>query len=118
MTTPRLQSIRVSLQEPYRWSPSFIPDRLYNGIAVHGRISGRSMKPDPDKGYIVTHVSTGYSIAEFNTFDAAIEFFDIIRDWPEWQEITGEPRVLKAFENLKPRVLKAFEKAKKLELES
>jgi hypothetical protein len=74
------------------------------------------MKPDPDKGYIVTHVSTGYSIAEFNTFDAAIEFFDIIRDWPEWQEITGV-RVA-SFSILKPRVLKAFEKAKKLELES
>ena len=71
------------------------------------------MKPDPDKGYIVTHVSTGYSIAKFKTFDAAIEFFDIIRDWPEWQEITGV-RVA----SLKPRVLKAFEKAKKLELES
>ena len=74
------------------------------------------MKPDPDKGYIVTHVSTGYSIAEFNTFDAAIEFFDIIRDWPEWQEITGV-RVA-SLKPLKPRVLKALEKAKKLELES
>ena len=47
------------------------------------------------------------------SYRAAIEFFDIIRDWPEWQEITGV-RVA----SLKPRVLKAFEKAKKLELES
>ena len=58
------------------------------------------------------------------SYRAAIEFFDIIRDWPEWQEITGVRtvkdliRFVIIFSCLKPRVLKAFEKAKKLELES
>jgi hypothetical protein len=110
---PISKTIRVSLPEPARWSASFIPDRMYNGIAVHGRISriGAQLMPDPTRGYAVTHVNTGYSIAKFNTFDAAIEFFNLIGDWPEWQ-------VAKTVEDtafLKERVRKAYKKAKKLE---
>ena len=77
------------------------PIRRAGGLILHAAVP-------PARGYTTSHVATAGAVFSGQPLDVAEEFFKVVSQWPEWEQINNVADA----QFLKPRVLEARQSAK------